>query len=316
MYRGLLLDNLNEPADTSFAKLVAMNASAVGTLWTGARDGGGTKHRRPIYGRCEILLDHPEYLIRVEGYDDTPAGWWAATRDALREIPDAVLIEDRIRLACQNEPNLEHWQNNPAGYGRLYAAVSNTSLPVLFACPSLGMDGWSQWLATALEQAGHPRRGIVNLYGANVGRVGEFAGMFDELYVGEVNSSPWVRAGARVEFIGEALRHFARAAVKSVLIFIAGGRSNGAWDERYIISQEESAGLADWNTNDDGEVSGTMDEATQTALIEMEARQNALLTQALVAFRQGKFTGADGIDGIIVALTGKPLEFEPTYPKA
>lgn len=59
-----------------------------------------------------------------------------------------------------------------------------------------------------------------------------------------------------------------------------------------------------------------MDEATQTALIEMEARQNALLTQALIAFRKGAFTGAEGIDGIIVALTGKPLDFEPTYPKA
>ncbi len=58
-----------------------------------------------------------------------------------------------------------------------------------------------------------------------------------------------------------------------------------------------------------------VDEATQNALIAMEAKQNTLLTEALKRFRQGKFDGADGIDGLIVALEGgKPLDFTPSYP--
>ncbi len=42
--------------------------------------------------------------------------------------------------------------------------------------------------------------------------------------------------------------------------------------------------------------------------------QNAILTEQWIRFRKGDFTGADGIDGGIVALTGKPLDFVPSYP--
>ncbi|MDO8673648.1 MAG: hypothetical protein Q7O66_19740 [Dehalococcoidia bacterium] len=45
--------------------------------------------------------------------------------------------------------------------------------------------------------------------------------------------------------------------------------------------------------------------------------QNALLTQALRAIRQNKWSGADGVDGYIVALQGgAPLGFVPSFPKA
>ncbi|HLY66677.1 MAG TPA: hypothetical protein VKU60_14170 [Chloroflexota bacterium] len=39
------------------------------------------------------------------------------------------------------------------------------------------------------------------------------------------------------------------------------------------------------------------------------------LTQALKLLRQGKFEGADGVDGQIVALQGgQPLDFQPSWP--
>ncbi len=76
------------------------------------------------------------------------------------------------------------------------------------------------------------------------------------------------------------------------------------------LAKEQS--YYDSQNNNGGEA---MDEAKQDAMIEMEARQNALLTEMWKRFRLGKFEGADGIDGLIVAMNGgKPLDFTPIYP--
>ena len=64
---------------------------------------------------------------------------------------------------------------------------------------------------------------------------------------------------------------------------------------------------ADWPL---GEGSVTIEEK-----VDMLLRQNALITEALKALRQGKFTGADGVDGYIVALQGgQPLSFVASWP--
>jgi hypothetical protein len=58
-----------------------------------------------------------------------------------------------------------------------------------------------------------------------------------------------------------------------------------------------------------------MDEQTQDAAIATEKQQNTYLTEALKRIRQGKWTGADGVDGLIVALQGgAPLDFTPSFP--
>lgn len=61
-------------------------------------------------------------------------------------------------------------------------------------------------------------------------------------------------------------------------------------------------------------VAGTIED--RVAALE---QRDALLTQALARFRQGKFEGADGLDADIVALMGNPngdgsLPFTPSYP--
>ena len=44
-------------------------------------------------------------------------------------------------------------------------------------------------------------------------------------------------------------------------------------------------------------------------------QQTAYLTEALKLLRQGKFEGAGGVDGLIVALQGgQPLDFTPSWP--
>lgn len=85
------------------------------------------------------------------------------------------------------------------------------------------------------------------------------------------------------------------------------------WDRDLMGSplEQDMSAAHKWLINMSGTEEDTMEEQIQMLL-----QQNALLTQALIAFRQGKFTGADGIDGIIVALTGKLLDFEPSYPPA
>ena len=59
----------------------------------------------------------------------------------------------------------------------------------------------------------------------------------------------------------------------------------------------------------------TTPEQTQDAKIAQEATQNTDLVEALRRIRQGKWTGADGVDGMIVALQGgAPLDFTPSFP--
>jgi len=239
MKTGLLLDNQDYPSDDSYTKLRAMNASCVGMLWT-----AGTKHRRDVYVRCERELQQPLYILRVGGHPQTPAEWLADARAALSEVPDAVLLEDRLVITAGNEPNIEY-SDYGADYGRFYAGLNaaQSSVPILFACPSLGLDGWSRYLGAALAEAGKPKWGIVNLYGPNIGRIGDFAGMFNEVYVGEVNSTPDMQGDARCAFLRDAFTRFDRDRVRAALVFIAGGQSHGAWNEGYIVSEDEAKGL-------------------------------------------------------------------------
>lgn len=78
-----------------------------------------------------------------------------------------------------------------------------------------------------------------------------------------------------------------------------------------LMSMEQIA-AADWPPSG----GTTMDEATQNAMIAMIAAQNALLTRALVAIREGRWTGADSVDGLIVALNGGKLPdgYRPVFP--
>lgn len=297
MKTGALLDNLHQPADSSFRKLAAMRASCVGTLWT-----AGTKHRRAVYDECERRLSQPEYIVRIGGHKQTPDEWLADARAALAEVPPGAL--GRTVLVCGNEPNhpVEGWSGNPEGYGHLYRAICDKlSLPVLFAGPSLGLSDWGGYFLDSWKAAGEPRRGIANLYAENVHNQ-TFAGFFsDLLYVGEVNM---IRPDRVAWFHGEAWPALQQMGVRAALVFIVGGRSGGAWDERYIITEQEAAGLA--YAGPPGEA--TMDEATQEAKIDQILRQNAAITAALIAILKGNlWQGAESVAGQVIALTGKSL---------
>lgn len=298
---GLVLDNNpigTQPAESSYRKLAAMRAGAVGVLHT-----GGTRHGREVYDRCEGLLDKPHYILRVGGHRQTADEWLQWMALAISQVPRAIISERRIVVAVGNEPSLEGWADAPAEYGALYRRASEViaSPPLLFACPSVGAEGWQAWLDTALAAAERPAQGIVNLYDFNTALVGSFAHLFPVLYVGEVNT---LRPG-RVAWLRDAFAQLEQAGVIAATVFIAGGRSDGAWDEGFIISEDEAAALAPQE-----------DTVTDDPRIQRLLDQNALITAALVDFRHGRFTGADGMDGKIVALNGGqlPAGWAPTYP--
>lgn len=58
-----------------------------------------------------------------------------------------------------------------------------------------------------------------------------------------------------------------------------------------------------------------LDPATQATIDQLKA-QNALLTDALIAIRENRWTGADGVDGYIAAMRGGSLPdgYAPSYP--
>lgn len=241
MYRGLLLDNCGigeRVPDSSIDKLGLMGATAVGTLWT-----GGTHHGRDVYERCEGALERPFYIVRVGGHRQTAVEWPLDALLAVEAVP--LRAAGRVVLTFGNEPNIEGWGDDPAGYGAAYKEVAPyAGVPVLFACPSFGLDGWLDWLDEAWEAAGRPVMGSANLYAGNVAAAWELRRRFGELYVGEVNSAAGVRGEDRRRFLVGAFAELERAGVRCALVFIAGGKSNGAWDERYIVTGEEVAGLA------------------------------------------------------------------------
>lgn len=57
-------------------------------------------------------------------------------------------------------------------------------------------------------------------------------------------------------------------------------------------------------------------EVPEDARIQMLLDQNALIVEGFKQILQGKFTGADGLAGTVVALQGHPLDFEVTFPLA
>lgn len=78
----------------------------------------------------------------------------------------------------------------------------------------------------------------------------------------------------------------------------------------------DSSGIL-WEETAIGKGDDTVTNAEIVAKLAVLSKQNALLTEALRRIRQNRWGGADGLDGLIVAMQGgKPLGFTPSFPKA
>ena len=238
MLRGLLLDNLDQPANSSYHKLKLMNAGCVGTLWT-----AGTHHKRNVYEACEVMLTAPLYMIRIGGHHQPPFEWMADAQDALRELPKQIILENRALLVCGNEPNVEGYINKPQDYIDLYKSVCNLSIPIAAAAPSFGKpDGVSYLSAMRVDFGKKFPLLVANIYAHNVvPLLPLIKSHCNKLYIGEINTLDCTN---RVEFLHGAFNAHSTAGVIASLVFIAGGKSNGDWDENYIISTDQARELA------------------------------------------------------------------------
>jgi hypothetical protein len=233
---GAHLDNLDQPAESSYRKLVLMRAGVVGTMWT-----DGTRHRRPVYERLRDELDDPLFHVRVG-----PSGrctveqWLRDAEAALAELPPGA----RARVRALNEVNLEAeggWP--PESYADFLIAVRAAwprDVPLVASPLSLADPAWPTWWSRFFTACGGQLPtdlAAVNCYAHLADQPLPFPRPFD---VTELNTLALPPGPARAAWLRETAT---RLAADTTQIFIAGGRSHGAWDERYVLTEEECARL-------------------------------------------------------------------------
>ncbi len=244
MLIGAHLDNVDQPSEESYRKLELMHARVVGTLWT-----NGTRHRRDVYQRIEVLLERPIYIVRVGPSGKTTASQWLTdAREAFAEIPLDAIAERRVRWRVLNEVNLPDeggW--TPAEYAALLVEVAARwpqECGDLVAAPiSLGpADAVTWWNAFVFACLGRipAKRVAVNCYAHLVAQASRFTQVKRPVDVTEINTLAIAPGLERARWLVDRFRELARAGIQSAQVFITGGRSNGAWDERYVLTQEEA----------------------------------------------------------------------------
>ena len=248
MLIGAHLDNVDVPSDASYARLKAMRAQVVGTLWT-----DGTHHRRPVYDRLEQLLGKPTYSVRVgPSARLSPRAWAKLANEALAEVPPAAVDEGRVRVRCLNEVNLPAeggWA--PDDYAAFLRAARRlarlpSNVPLVASPLSLGLPDWRDWWQRFVAAAGGPipaDRIAVNCYAHLVAEAAFFADYGRPVDVTEINTLTVPRGPARADWLRQRFRDLEAVGVESAQVFIAGGKSYGAWDENYILTDEEAADL-------------------------------------------------------------------------
>src|SRR5581483_5411362 len=189
---GAHLDNVDQPPEASFARLRAMRAAIVGTLWT-----DGTKHRRPVYDRLERDLNGPVYEVRVgPSAVVVPAAWQAQAAAALAELPPAAVAAGRVRVRALNEVNLPaegRW--SPESYATWLTTVRRAwaypQVQLVCAPVSLGDPGWRDWWVKFVAACGGripADRLAVNCYAHLVDQAAAFTGLGLPVDVTEVNT--------------------------------------------------------------------------------------------------------------------------------
>ena len=105
-------------------------------------------------------------------------------------------------------------------------------------------------------------------------------------------------------------RRYADAGCRGVTWFLWDSGGEHGW-ARFRGNNELIQALIDMERT---EVADIM---TDDPRIQQLLDQNELITRALIAIREGHWTGANGVDGMIVALNGGklPYDYKPVFPK-
>jgi hypothetical protein len=163
--------------------------------------------------------------------------------EAHAQVPLSALHEGRVLFTALNEPNHPDeggWTG--AAYAAFYKKVRAAvpAVPVLPAGPSQGFADWRAWMADFFAAGGlADAPGVTcHLYAHYADDLAYWLGLDLPVHVTEVG---YVDADAA--WFADRFRLYAEAGVASAQVFIADGRSNGAWDERYVLSDETARAI-------------------------------------------------------------------------
>lgn len=237
MLHGAVLSNLERPTEAAYKRLAAMRASAVQTFWI-----DGAHHGAEVYHRLGELPDLRLIIVRVgPSRQFTPPEWIAAAREA-DDWPTPPGVE--VVYQVGNEPNLPAegaW--GASLYGATLRQIASEYQDHALASAPLSLNGdWQGYMRELVACAGGTlptKYCAVNAYAENVDHAG-FFGQFGAPVIltetGNLAHTGKAAASWYVEAVGGLELHAA-------LRFIAEGKSHGAWDERYVMTDAEAAGI-------------------------------------------------------------------------
>ena len=284
--------------------------SAVATVSKDGPDDGGWSLGAAAAKNGALWIDRPYYV-------GNPAPSWLVAKGQATHAAGGL-------VQVLNEPNnpIEGWQGGPSAYVAFWQAVSAADPSVLWlpAPLSPSIDGWQAWVIPGLPRYSLHCYGTLAQMQATVEWY--LANTSGDCYITEVNFG----AGQTVDVPTWCQTDFApflawcqgQPRVKAVCWFAWRWRSPdiplptpvdaASWPQ--VVST-----LQEFQPMDPTLASLQSQVKALQSQVQMLLNQNTILTNMWSLFRQGKFTGASGIDGEIVAMQGgKPLSFNPTYP--
>ncbi len=199
-----------------------------GSLYTALEERGAKWGRRPLY------------IVRLDPERKTSEGSLEALVAARERIPVGIRNEGRVLYVIGANPDKpEEWPAGLAAYSQAVAYVASRS-------------GEKVVTANLCDNARHPElaeaikwcAGVgVEAYGANGDpALWEWARETGKpVYILETGTLLY-RGAERATWQGWRYEQYAGLGAETAIWFIGGGRSYDAWDEGYILSEDEAAG--------------------------------------------------------------------------
>ncbi len=181
------------------------------------------------------------YVVRFGDGPQTPHSAAVHLDNALAQVPEAVLAEDRavFRLGT-NSDKPEEWGDLPS---YRYAFVELARLRPGVRLVTTNLHDPARWGEIA-ECAEHAHGLGAELYGAN-GDPAQIQALIDTgkpIYVVECGTLLYTHR-QRGTWIDWRFEQYAALKFATAIWFIAGGRAYGSWPEDYVLSEEEAGYL-------------------------------------------------------------------------
>ena len=245
---GAHAPNYDTLTDADYHRLLLLRATVVGTLWT-----GGTRHKAEVYRKVDQVCPGCHFIIRVGPSGRTTAEQWMRdAKDAVHQALEAGIPMERLFLRVLNEVNLkDEGQWTPDEYVALLREIRArfAAAPPLVSSPlSMGVTqdshiglAWQPWFARFVEAGGLDLvdRVAVNVYPDAGQPLAPFLAAGKPIDVTEYGMLS-VPHGQRGSAYADHAHALALHGAQTLQFFILNGKSHGAWDERYCLTDDEA----------------------------------------------------------------------------